>query len=49
MTHKLEYVWLDGHSPEPTLRSKVKIIKNEAASLSLMDIPLFFLILLTKI
>ena len=26
---KLEYVWLDGYTPEPNLRRKVKII-NEA-------------------
>lgn len=25
---KLEYVWLDGYSPEPNLRSKVKIMNN---------------------
>ena len=39
MIHKLEYVWLDGYTPEPNLRSKVKVIKNEAASLNLNDIP----------
>lgn len=39
MIHKLEYVWLDGYIPEPNLRSKVKIIKNESAILSLTDIP----------
>ena len=25
MKIKLEYVWLDGHEPEPNLRSKIKI------------------------
>jgi len=39
MIHKLEYVWLDGYTPEPNLRSKVKVIKNEAASLTFDDIP----------
>jgi len=24
---KLEYVWLDGYTPEPNLRSKVKVIE----------------------
>ena len=26
MKIKLEYVWLDGYTPEPNLRSKVKVI-----------------------
>ena len=26
MKIKLEYVWLDGYTPEPNLRSKVKLI-----------------------
>jgi glutamine synthetase len=29
MYFKLEYVWLDGYTPEPNLRSKVKIVKIE--------------------
>lgn len=28
MSKKYEYVWLDGYTPEPSLRSKVKIDKN---------------------
>ena len=26
MKIKLEYIWLDGYTPEPNLRSKVKVI-----------------------
>jgi len=26
MKVKLEYIWLDGYSPEPNLRSKVKVL-----------------------
>lgn len=26
MKHKLEYIWLDGYTPEPNLRSKIKIM-----------------------
>ena len=29
MIHKLEYIWLDGYSPEPNLRSKTKVITSE--------------------
>ena len=25
----LEYIWLDGHKPEPSLRSKIKVTKDE--------------------
>ena len=39
MIHKLEYVWLDGYTPEPNLRSKVKVIKTEASSFLLGEIP----------
>ena len=27
--YKVEYVWLDGYTPEPNLRSKTKIITKE--------------------
>ena len=37
MKTKLEYVWLDGYTPEPNLRSKVKIINKPINELS--DIP----------
>ena len=25
MIYKLEYIWLDGYTPEPNLRSKTKV------------------------
>ena len=28
-TYKVEYVWLDGYTPEPNLRSKTKIVSKE--------------------
>jgi glutamine synthetase len=31
MKVKLEYVWLDGYTPEPNLRSKVKIVDYESS------------------
>jgi len=32
MSYKLEYIWLDGYTPEPSLRSKTKIVDGEPAS-----------------
>ncbi|MFO0914000.1 MAG: glutamine synthetase beta-grasp domain-containing protein [Pirellulales bacterium] len=29
MSYKLEYIWLDGHTPEPNLRSKTKVVSSE--------------------
>jgi glutamine synthetase len=29
MSYKLEYIWLDGYTPEPSLRSKTKIVDSE--------------------
>lgn len=29
MSYKLEYIWLDGYRPEPSLRSKTKIVDSE--------------------
>ena len=29
MSYKLEYIWLDGYKPEPSLRSKTKIVDSE--------------------
>lgn len=29
MPTKLEYIWLDGYQPEPSLRSKTKIVSSE--------------------
>ncbi len=31
MSYKLEYIWLDGYQPEPSLRSKTKVIDSEPA------------------
>lgn len=47
MKVKLEYIWLDGYSPEPNLRSKVKVIDQpkhtiqgkEMFGLTLQDCP----------
>jgi glutamine synthetase len=39
MIRKIEYVWLDGYSPEPNLRSKIKIIKSDDRIFSVDDIP----------
>ena len=33
MKTKLEYVWLDGYSPEPNLRSKVKIVNDSVSKI----------------
>ena len=29
MSYKLEYIWLDGYTPEPMMRSKTKVISKE--------------------
>jgi len=39
MKFKLEYVWLDGYSPEPNLRSKVKIVDLDTDVPLLHDCP----------
>jgi len=31
-SYKLEYIWLDGNLPEPSLRSKTKIVRSEPGS-----------------
>ena len=31
MSYKLEYIWLDGYLPEPSIRSKTKIVAGEPA------------------
>ena len=36
---KLEYVWLDGYTPEPNLRSKVKILDIDEENFSIEDCP----------
>ncbi|MCR9291952.1 MAG: glutamine synthetase beta-grasp domain-containing protein [bacterium] len=37
--YKLEYVWLDGYLPEPNLRAKTKIVKDEPKSVE--DCPVW--------
>lgn len=32
MSYKLEYIWLDGYTPEPSLRSKTKIVDSQPGS-----------------
>ncbi len=32
MSYKLEYIWLDGYTPEPMIRSKTKIVPSKPAS-----------------
>ncbi|MEM6798837.1 MAG: glutamine synthetase beta-grasp domain-containing protein [Planctomycetota bacterium] len=32
MAYKLEYIWLDGYKPEPSLRSKTKIVGSQPGS-----------------
>ena len=41
---KLEYVWLDGHLPEPNLRSKIKVVDNKilmGGDLTIEKIPMW--------
>ncbi|HEX2100982.1 MAG TPA: glutamine synthetase beta-grasp domain-containing protein [Candidatus Synoicihabitans sp.] len=38
---KLEYIWLDGYTPVPNMRSKTKIIDGDPAKLSLNDLPVW--------
>ena len=32
MSYKLEYIWLDGYTPEPSIRSKTKVVASEPSS-----------------
>ncbi len=32
MSYKLEYIWLDGYLPEPSIRSKTKVVESEPAN-----------------
>jgi len=41
MMYKVEYVWLDGYTPEPNLRSKTKIIQTISPFLKLEDCPIW--------
>lgn len=34
MSYKLEYIWLDGYTPEPSMRSKTKIVSSEPTSVA---------------
>ncbi len=34
MGYKLEYIWLDGYKPEPSLRSKTKVVASEPSDVS---------------
>ena len=34
MSYKLEYIWLDGCTPEPNIRGKTKVVDSEPASVS---------------
>lgn len=38
---KFEYIWLDGYTPEPNLRSKTKILNLEAFGGELNQVPLW--------
>ena len=40
MTNKLEYIWLDGYTPEPNIRSKTKIYNSESEP-KLEDLPIW--------
>ena len=39
MKYKFEYIWLDGYTPEPNLRSKTKIIESNNIESTLTDLP----------
>ena len=41
MKVKLEYVWLDGYTPEPNLRRKVKIVNAETIGASIESFPMW--------
>jgi glutamine synthetase len=41
MKIRLEYVWLDGYTPEPNLRSKVKIVDAETIGASIESFPMW--------
>ena len=41
MKVKLEYVWLDGYTPEPNLRSKVKIVDAKTIGASIESFPMW--------
>ena len=38
---KLEYIWLDGYTPEPNLRSKIKVVDSNDVRIELEKIPMW--------
>jgi glutamine synthetase len=41
MIYKFEYIWLDGYTPEPNLRSKTKVINFSKEDFTLSDLPIW--------
>jgi len=41
MMQKFEYIWLDGYSPEPNLRSKTKVMDNKSFTGKPDDLPVW--------
>ena len=41
MIYKFEYIWLDGYTPEPNLRSKTKVINFAKEDFTITDLPIW--------
>ena len=41
MIYKFEYIWLDGYTPEPNLRSKTKVINFSKEDFTITDLPIW--------
>jgi len=41
MINKFEYIWLDGYTPEPNLRSKTKVINFSKEDFTITDLPIW--------
>jgi glutamine synthetase len=41
MIYKFEYIWLDGYTPEPNLRSKTKVINFSKEDFTISDLPIW--------
>ena len=41
MIYKFEYIWLDGYTPEPNLRSKTKVINFAKEDFAISDLPIW--------
>ena len=41
MIYKFEYIWLDGYTPEPNLRSKTKVINFTKEDFTIADLPIW--------